>query len=177
MFTSCNHQADTTVKDSSQEASKENDAKFDNKKLEKDAQFLVDAATFSLEEIKLGELAETKGSTAVITGTAKKIVQDHDQSLKHIRELAKSKQISLPDSATKATADAYDMLDSKNGADFNKAYCDRTVEEHKKIIATFEKEAADSRDQDLKEFAETTLPKLRKQLDEVFDCQKKLAIQ
>ncbi len=50
--TACNNQpTEQTAADPAKEASEENDIKFDNKKLEKDAQFLVDASAFNLEQI------------------------------------------------------------------------------------------------------------------------------
>ena len=57
LITSCNtNQAEQTSADPAKEAARENDIKFDNKKLERDAQFLVDATAFNLEQIQLTNL-------------------------------------------------------------------------------------------------------------------------
>ncbi len=171
---SCNNKnPEPQTKDSSDVASKENDAKFANKKQEMDAQFLVDAATLSLEEIKLGKLAQVKGTTAEVRDLGKMLAEAHTKTLKEVADLAQTRQITIPDSATNETMTSYNDLNGKAGNDFNKAYCDRMVSGHKSGIEKFEKESADSRDQDIKEWAAKTLPKLREHLQKVFDCQKK----
>lgn len=169
--TSCNNTA-TPKDDSAKEAAKENNDKFDNKKLENDAQFLVDAAASSMCEVQLGELAQQKGSTADIKALGKMMVDSHTKLLTQIKDLAKKKQITLPDSATAKAQATYNDLSSKSGNDFNKAYCSAMVEGHKDAIAKFEKEGSESRDGELKDWATTTLPDLRKHLDHVFACQK-----
>ena len=62
IMTSCSDKQKSD--DSAKVAASENNAKFDNKKLEKDAQFLVDATEINLEEIQLGQLAQEKSSNA-----------------------------------------------------------------------------------------------------------------
>jgi putative membrane protein len=164
--------SEAKTEDSSEVAAKENDAKFENKKQENDAQFLVDATTISLEEIKLAELAK-RSNVKEVRELGKMMAEAHTKALKEARDLAKTKQVTVPDSATTATVDFYKTLSEKSGNDFNKAYCDRMVEGHKDAIGKFEKETAESRDQDIKEWAANMLPDLRKHLDAVFAVQKK----
>ncbi len=171
--TSCNNKNPETAGDSTEVAAKENDVKFDNKKQENDAQFLVDATAFDLEEILLAELARQKSNNADVQGLSKMMAEEHSKTLKEIRDLAKKKQITIPDSVTSDTRSTFDQLSAKTGDDFNKAYCDKLVEAHKKSVASFEKESADSRDQDIKEWATTKLTDLRKHVDHIFACQKK----
>ncbi len=174
LVVSCNsNNGAAKAEDSSEIAAQENDAKFENKKQEKDAQFLVDATTISLEEIKLGELAK-RSNLPEVRNVGKMMIEAHTKALKEARDLANTKQISIPDSADTGTAEFYNTLSAKSGSEFNTAYCDRMVEKHKDAIAKFEKEASESRDQDIKEWAAKMLPDLRKQLDAVFDCQKKI---
>jgi len=60
-----------------------------------------------------------------------------------------------------------DKLSKKSGADFDKAYVDMMVEDHKKDIAAFKKAAGSVSDNDIKNFATTTLPTLQKHLDSI----------
>ena len=171
--TSCNNNTQK-ADDASKAAAVENDAKFDNKKQENDAQFLVDATGINLEEIQLGKLAQQKGSIADVKELGKMMEEAHTQSLKEVTALAKTKQVTIPDSPTAKAQEAYATLNAKSGTDFDKAYCDRLVEGHKKAIAIFEKETADSRDGEIKEWSTAMLPDLRKHLDHVFACRKKI---
>ncbi len=56
--TSCN---DTPKEEDTKKVAEEhNEAKFNNRSTEKDAQYLVNVAEINLEEIKLGQLAQKK---------------------------------------------------------------------------------------------------------------------
>ena len=159
--------------DPAKAATEENNTKFDNKKLEKDAQFLVDAAGINLEEIQLGQLAQEKSGNADVKALGKMMEEGHSKSQKEVIALAKKKLVTIPDSVTSKMGDAYSTLSAKTGSDFDKAYCEKMVDGHKKAIATFEKESAESRDGELKDWAAGMLPDLRMHLDHVFACQKK----
>lgn len=173
---SCNSKPGATAEDSSELAARQNDTKFENKKQERDAQFLVDATAISLEEIKLGSLAMQRSNSKEVRDLGKMMVEAHTKALNEARNLAKTKQVTVPDSITSDTYTAYTDLSSKSGDDFNKAYCEKLIEAHKDAIGKFEKETADSRDQDIKEFSAGLLPELRKHVDHVYACQKKLGI-
>ena len=171
IMTSCSDKQKSD--DSAKVAASENNAKFDNKKLEKDAQFLVDATEINLEDIQLGQLAQEKSSNADVKELAKMMETAHSNSLKSVTALAKKKLVTIPDSVNAAAQDAYTQLNGKSGSDFNKTYCTMMVDGHKKAIATFEKESTESRDMDIKDWSTAMLPDLRKHLDHVFACQKK----
>ncbi|MDB5283360.1 MAG: hypothetical protein JWO06_2435 [Bacteroidota bacterium] len=127
---------------------------------ENNAQFLVDAASINLEEIQLGQLAQQLGSTADVKALGKMMEDAHAKSLKEVTALAKKKLVTIPDSATAKAQTAYAELSKKSGNDFDKAYCDMMIEGHKNAIKTFEKESADSRDGELKNWATDALPDL-----------------
>jgi|ERR1043165_3010310 putative membrane protein len=172
----CNNKQEPATEDTSKVAAEENDVKFDNKKQENDAQFLVDATAFNLEEIKLGYVVQQRSNNANVKALAKMMVTEHEKGLKELRDMAKTKQVTIPDSVNTDGAEAYATLTAQTGDAFNKAYCESLLKSHEKIIASYEKIAADSRDQDIKEWATTKLPDLRKHVDHIFECQKKLGV-
>ncbi len=69
--------------------------------------------------------------------------------------------------------DAYQKLIDKPGRDFDKAYCDMMVDGHKKAVDRFESAAADSKDSDIRSWANSMLPILRSHLDHAMVCQAK----
>ncbi len=152
-----------------------NDAKFDNNKIEKDAQFLVNAATISREEINLGQLAQHNGRSLAVKELGKMMEDEHTKSLADLTVLAKAKNISIPTSQTNSSESAYKNLNDKSGNDFDKAYADMIVSEHKKTISLFETAATESSDLDIRAWANSTLPALRKHLDHSMTCQTKCA--
>lgn len=172
LFSSCsNNQKPEDTKDVAEE---HNEAKFDNNKQEKDAQFLVNAAEINLEEIQLGQLAQQIGRTTYVKELGKMMEKSHAKSLSDLTALAKSKMITIPTSPTDDAQDAYKTLNEKSGNDFDKAYVDRMVSGHKDAIAAFEKASTDCDDTDIRNWALASLPDLRTHLDHSIDCQKKV---
>lgn len=160
-------------KDTKDVAEERNEAKFDNNKEEKDAQFLVNAAEINLEEIQLGQLAQQNGRTTHVKELGKMMEDAHTKSLNDLTALAKIKMITIPTSPTENAQEAYKKLNEKSGNDFDKAYADMMVSEHKDAIATFDKVSTNGNDADIKNWATVSLDDLRKNLDQSIDCQKK----
>jgi putative membrane protein len=155
-------------------AEERNDEKFDNYKQEKDAQFLVNAAEINLEQIQLGQLAQQNGRTAQVKELGKMMEDAHTKSLNDLTALAKSKMITIPSSSTDNAQDAYKELNEKSDNDFDKAYVDLMVSEHKDAIEAFEDASTDSNDSDIKNWATVSLPGLRSHLNHSVDLQNNL---
>lgn len=162
---SCNNDS----KDPKKLAEEHNDAKFDDSK-EKDAKFLVDAASINLEEIELSQLAETRAVGVKAKELAKMMLDDHKKSLEEVKTLAAKKMVTLPTSLTDESQNTYNKLVEKNGNDFDKKYCEIMTEGHKSAIKEFEKEANEATDMDIKNWASKTLPVLRNHLDHAMTC-------
>lgn len=167
--TSCGN---NNSKDTKDVAEDHNDAKFDKNSNEKDAQFLVNAAEISMEEISLGQLAQQKGSTNHVKELGKMMEESHTKSLAELAALAQTKNISLPTSETEDVKDAYKKLNGKSGNDFGKEYSSMMVKGHEKAIELFEKASTDCSDPDIRAWAVATLPTLRTHLDQAMVCQK-----
>jgi len=141
--------------------------------LAKDAQFLVHAAEINMEEVLLGQLAQKKSKMQDVKELGQMMEEAHTQSMSSLAALAKKKKINVPTMPTHGAKDAYKKLDAKSESDFNKAYCEMMVDGHKDAIAMFEKAAVECTDEDIKNWATTTLPVLRTHLDHSIACQKK----
>jgi putative membrane protein len=169
---SCNQQN----KDPEKMAEKQNDASLsasDNKDLDKDAKFLVEAAEINLEEIQLGQLAQQKSNTDHVQELGKMMENDHTKNLEELKALASKKSIVIPEALSKDGQDDYKKLSDKTGKDFDKDYCEMMVKGHKDAIDKFEKAFTDCKDADIKAYAMNTLPKLRAHLDHSTDCREK----
>ena len=68
----------------------------------------------------------------------------------------------------------YKDLNDKSGNEFDKAYIEMMVNDHKNAIKIFEKASTDSDDYDIKTWALNTLPTLRVHHDHSKVCQKEL---
>ncbi len=159
--------------DSKKVAAEANDKKFDNTNREKDATFLVDAAEINLEEIKLGQLAQQKGTMADVKELGKMMEQAHSKAMSETDSLARKLLITIPSSSTENALDAYNKLDTKSGTEFDKAYCDKMVNGHKDAILLFEKVFTDLNNAEIKQWAANMLVGLRTHLEHAIECQKK----
>lgn len=148
------------------------DTANNNNNAETDATFFMKAAEINMEEIKLGKLAQQKGTMSHVKELGKMMVTDHTQAMAGLNTLAKTKMIDLPTTEGQKIMDAYKMLSEKKGKDFDKAYSDMMVNGHKEAIALFEKTNSDTKDADVKKMTTTMIPKLKTHLEEAEKCQK-----
>lgn len=129
-----------------------------------DKTFADKAAIGGMMEVQAGQLAETNGMNAKVKAFGKRMVDDHTAVNNELKSWAASAGYSLP---TALDAEAQSMLDelkAKKGADFDKAYIDHMVSDHKKDIDLFKKQASSGSDANLKGLASKTLPKLEEHL-------------
>jgi putative membrane protein len=117
-----------------------------------------------MAEIKLGELAEQKGSNTLVKEFGKRMATDHAKAGSLLQEVASRNKISLPSGMDKKDRDTYDRLSKLSGAEFDKAYARHMVADHEKDVAAFKKEATGGSNPDIKKFAAETLPTLEDHL-------------
>ena len=130
-----------------------------------DADFAVEAANGGMMEVEMGNYAQQNAFSSRVKDFGAMMARDHSQVNSELKALAASKNITLP--ATMG-ADAHKEMEDlmkKKGKDFDKAYMNMMLDDHKKDVKAFEKAASDCKDADLKNFASKTLPVLRTHLD------------
>ena len=133
----------------------------------KDADFAVDAADGGMMEVQLGQYAAQNAMDQRVKDFGTMMVQDHSQANDKLKSLASQKNITLPASVSNDKMNHMNDLMKKKGKDFDKAYVNMMVDDHKKDIKKFEEEAKDGKDADVKSFASATLPTLYKHLDSI----------
>ena len=139
--------------DSKDVAEKENDAKFDDTDIEGDTEFAVKAADGGLLEVKLGELAQSKGVSPEVKDLGKMMAEDHSKANEELQALAQTKNITLPTTMSEECQQKYNDVASKEGQDFDDAFTDLMVKGHQKNLDAFKKEAEKGDDPDLKSWA------------------------
>jgi putative membrane protein len=137
-----------------------------------DSEFAVSAANGGMAEVELSKLAITKGANAKVKEFATMMTKDHGGANAELMELAKTKNITLPTTVGEDEQKTMGDLQAKSGAEFDKAYVDVMVKDHKKTVDLFEKATTDSKDADIKSFAIKTLPVLKNHLAAIETIQK-----
>lgn len=148
---SCSTKSETT--DSKEAAEDANEKNFDDTKAEDDTEFAVAAADAGMLEVKLGELAQTNASSAEVKSFAKMMVDDHSKANDELMTLAQQKNIVLPGSLSDKSQNKYEDLAKKSGKDFDDAYTEFMVKDHKDVIDSFKKEAEKGAIADLRTWA------------------------
>jgi putative membrane protein len=161
-FAACNN---TKTEDSTEVAEEQNDANLDNTKVEDDAEFAVAAADGGMMEVKLGELAQTNAASAEVKKFGKTMSTDHAKANEELIALAQQKKITLPTALSDDKQKKYDDLAKKKGADFDKAYIDFMVEDHKDDVKEFEEAATEAKDAEVKAWAAGKVPTLKHHLE------------
>ncbi|HMJ70813.1 MAG TPA: DUF4142 domain-containing protein [Cyclobacteriaceae bacterium] len=151
--------------DSKEVAKKENDAKFDDTNIENDTKFAVKAADGGMLEVKLGELALSKGVSKEVKDLGKMLVDEHSKANEELKALAATKNISLPMTLSEDCQKKYDDLAAKSSADFDEAFAEHMVKDHKDDIDAFKDEAEKGDDPDLKAWAAGKIATLEHHLD------------
>ena len=139
-----------------------------------DQDFMNMACQANLAEIEAGSLAESKGTSADVKKFAQHMVEDHTASNDQLTSLAEKTNFRLPTRPDDAHQKETAKLAGMSGAEFDRKYAEMMVTDHQKAVALFEKWSKDAKHDDVRAWAEKTLPKLRDHLTMARDLSSKL---
>jgi putative membrane protein len=131
-----------------------------------DTQFAKKAAQGGIAEVKLGQLAQEKGTSDSVKKFGQRMVEDHTKAGDELKRAASQENITVPDDISAKDKATYDELSKLSGAAFDRAYARDMVKDHEEDIADFNKEANGGRNTSIKDFATRTLPTLQDHLKE-----------
>lgn len=134
--------------------------------------FITKASEDGAMEVELGKIAQANAASKDVKDFGAMMVMDHSASNAELKIIAAQKNITLSDDLGEPQHHL-DEMKLKMGEDFDKAYVDMMVEDHKKDIAAFET-ASNSKDAAVSAFASKTLPVLKKHLEAVIAIQLKM---
>jgi len=129
------------------------------------ADFAVETTSSGMMEIELGKMAQEKASSQRVKDFGAMMVRDHTEAANKLKQIASNKNITLPAQMGDKEMKHVEDLSKKTGKDFDKAFMDMMLDDHKAAIKDFENTADKCKDPDLKNFAMQTLPTLQVHLD------------
>jgi putative membrane protein len=132
-----------------------------------DADWAVDVANAGMTEIELSKVAQTKANSDRLKNFANMMVTDHTTASDKLKQIAASKNITLPANLSDASQKKLDELNKKTGKDFDKAYINDMLDGHKKAVDAFQKGSTKLQDAYLKNFAAQTLPTIQMHQDSI----------
>lgn len=139
-----------------------------------DKQFINNAATGGMLEVRLGELARKQGASEDVKRFGERMVAEHGKANDELKQLAEKKKVELPKDLPNEQKAEIDRLSKLRGAEFDRAYIDFMVTDHTQDVNAFGKQAKDGQDADVKGWARKTLPTLESHLKHAQEIKSKL---
>lgn len=134
---------------------------------QEDADWAAKVANANMTEIELSKVAQDKATSQRLKDFAGMMVTDHTKAGDQLKQLAATKNITLPANLDGKSQDMLDKLNKKSGKDFDKAYTDDMLDGHKDAVDAFQKGSNNLQDADLKSFATQTLPTIQMHQDSI----------
>jgi putative membrane protein len=123
-----------------------------------DKRFIMKAAAGGMAEVQVAQLAEQKTQDPTVKAFAEKMIADHTPNNEQLEKLAESKGVTPPTELDAMHQKQMTKLQSLSGTKFDTTYLKGQEKDHAMMLKTFEAEAKNGRDPDLKQFAQTTIP-------------------
>jgi len=123
-----------------------------------DQSFVEKASAIDLAEINLGNLAARLGTNEQVKQFGQQMVADHTKSSKMLLAVSDKKSLKSATAMDKKHQELFDKLKTLSGAEFDRDYMKHMVMGHQKAVELYRQEAKQGKDEDLKAFAQKTLP-------------------
>ncbi|OAI57984.1 hypothetical protein AYO49_01715 [Verrucomicrobiaceae bacterium SCGC AG-212-N21] len=134
-----------------------------------DVTFVKHEGAAGTAELKLAELGVKKAGRADVKAFAEMIVADHTIANAELAKLATTKGVELSSVIDPSDSGTFQKLEKYSGTEFDKEFLSQMVSAHKKCVANFEAASKDSKDSDVKAFADKMLPTLKAHHDKAVE--------
>ena len=118
-----------------------------------DQKFARTAMEGGMAEVQLGQLATQKASADDVKQFGQKMVDDHSKLNDQMKQLAPSLGVTPPTQLSAKDEALQTKLQGLSGDQFDKAYIQAMVSDHKKDLQEFKKEAGTTQNSQLKDAA------------------------
>jgi putative membrane protein len=126
-----------------------------------DNQFIREVAADNMLEVRLAQLAESKGQSSAVKQLAARIAADHNRLQDEWLAMASSNGQQFKPGIGKHHKAKLNQLQKLSGRDFDRAYITTVVRNHKDYIDYFEKEGRSAHSTQVRELVNRDLPTLR----------------
>ena len=123
--------------------------------------FIGKAIEGNLAEVQMGQLAQEKGTRDDVKSYGRMLQQDHSAANQQATAAA---SVTPPTEPNKKQKGDHAKMAKLSGAAFDSAFAKHMVQDHKKDIAEYQKEAKRN-DGQVSQYASSTLPTLQKHLE------------
>jgi putative membrane protein len=111
-----------------------------------------------MTEVRMGEMASQQGMRDDVKAFGHKMVKDHTAINDDLKALAAQKGVTVPYSLDAKHQMMVDKMAALTGSGFDDAYIKGMKKDHKMDAKEFKAEDAGTKDQDIKDFLDKTIP-------------------
>jgi putative membrane protein len=126
--------------------------------------FLNQVITNGRAEIKYSELAEKQASSLKVKAFAARLIVEHKKFGEKLEEAARNMGITVSKELDRDQAGTLDGLSKLSGAEFDRTYLSRIVQDHERAVRAFETEAEKGNSEEVKKLCNDALPRLQRHL-------------
>lgn len=136
--------------------------------------FVSETVQINLFEIKAGELASKKSKNSHIKALAERMVSEHSKANSELKQIAELLSIKVTEVLGAEHQQKYKALSSAKEKEFDELYVKEMVSAHQTAVRTLMKESIIG-SHELREYAETYLPKVKAHRTEFKQLRKQLS--
>ncbi|WP_280156237.1 DUF4142 domain-containing protein [Piscinibacter sp. XHJ-5] len=131
-----------------------------------DIDFVTKAAEAGQFEVEVAKVAADKATDPAIKTFARMLVDDHNAANEKLRQIATGHSLALPASLPQDKKRELEQLATLSGPEFDRRFVKMVgIGDHRHDIGEFEKASQAAQSPDVKNFAQSTLPTLKKHLE------------
>lgn len=127
--------------------------KYDSRRKQNDAAFLVQTSYDVMLEYQLSELAVRRANSPEVKEFAISVLTDHSIALDELREMATRINVQLPDDLSSIHRQHYLAIARKTGSQFERSFCDFMFMSNTVSLKKFEKIVQNGNSEEVKDWA------------------------
>lgn len=139
-------------------------------------EFLRDAAQANQAEISMANVAEARSQNDAVRKLAQMMLDDHQKNLALVQGIAQAHAVQLDSALDMMNQHSLKHLQKAGDVDFNREYTTMMLKDHVKCIKRFDKAVAEIQEPYVKDYAQNTLPALRKHLRHCEDAARAVGV-
>src|SRR5262249_8215250 len=102
-----------------------------------DRGFLIKGIAAGHAEVKYSELADGRAANEKVKDLARQMIKDHPAANNRLAEAAKNQKLAVLAGLERDKRATYNRLKGLKGADFDRAYVDQMVSDHREAVSLF----------------------------------------
>ncbi len=161
---SCGNNTSDNKEDSVDSAQEMND-NMNTGTSENASDFMTKAADGGMMEVQLGQMAQQKAINPRVKDFGLMMIRDHSKGNDDLKALAAQKNVVLPQTLSDDNQKHVDELSKQQGNDWDKAYLDMMISDHKGDIDEFTEAGEKVDDPAIKSYAKENVSVMQMHLD------------